>query len=614
MLIKYRLMFNTALLIMSLLVVISVTTYTEKTVGDLSHGLELTGAIKSDILELRRNEKDFLARKDDKYVDKYTNRFQRLSSDIATLKTLFTSYNLETTDINGLSQATDEYRQHFMMLVNQQKQIGYHPKDGFYGELRDAAHQIESQVKSGDPSLLIVLLQLRRDEKDFMLRLDPKYIDKFNTHYYELKQLMTELRYGDVEVLNNYHEKFIQLTQANETMGLTPKLGIQGTMRATIHTTEEMLSALIVHSKEEISTTNTLMVWILYGAFAAISVVALVVNLVNSNRILEAISRLRNLMIDVEHTNDLTKRADDQGKDEIAEMAVHLNQLLQKFESIIIDVNHSVKTLNGATTDLSSSVGDNQQSIEHQLGQAETVTMAVSTLTGTIDGIVTNTTDAATKAELTNQNALNGNKGVQATIEQIRHLSNNLEKSHQEAKKLVNDSEHITKVMDVIRGIAEQTNLLALNAAIEAARAGEQGRGFAVVADEVRTLASRTQDSTKEIETIVDTLQQRSKSMMSLITDCQQQGKESADKASAAGDVLSEITENMASILAMTTSIADAIDNQSHGVMEVNNGVEFIRQQVDKTAQHSSNNASLSDELAKHALQLNDSVQRYKVS
>lgn len=599
---------------MSLLVVISVTTYTEKTVGDLSHGLELTGAIKSDILELRRNEKDFLARKDDKYVDKYTNRFQRLSSDIATLKTLFTSYNLETTDINGLSQATDEYRQHFMMLVNQQKQIGYHPKDGFYGELRDAAHQIESQVKSGDPSLLIVLLQLRRDEKDFMLRLDPKYIDKFNTHYYELKQLMTELRYGDVEVLNNYHEKFIQLTQANETMGLTPKLGIQGTMRATIHTTEEMLSALIVHSKEEISTTNTLMVWILYGAFAAISVVALVVNLVNSNRILEAISRLRNLMIDVEHTNDLTKRADDQGKDEIAEMAVHLNQLLQKFESIIIDVNHSVKTLNGATTDLSSSVGDNQQSIEHQLGQAETVTMAVSTLTGTIDGIVTNTTDAATKAELTNQNALNGNKGVQATIEQIRHLSNNLEKSHQEAKKLVNDSEHITKVMDVIRGIAEQTNLLALNAAIEAARAGEQGRGFAVVADEVRTLASRTQDSTKEIETIVDTLQQRSKSMMSLITDCQQQGKESADKASAAGDVLSEITENMASILAMTTSIADAIDNQSHGVMEVNNGVEFIRQQVDKTAQHSSNNASLSDELAKHALQLNDSVQRYKVS
>ena len=594
--------------------VISVTTYTEKTVGDLNHALELTSSIKSDILELRRNEKDFLARKDDKYVEKYTSRQQKLSSSIATLKTLFELYSLDTTEIDGLNQATRQYRDHFMALVNQQKQIGYHPKDGFYGELRDAAHQIEAQVKNGDPSLLILLLQLRRDEKDFMLRLDPKYIDKFTGHFQQLKQLMTQLGYGDVAVLHNYHEKFIQLTQANETMGLTPKLGIQGTMRTTVHTTEEMLNALIVHSKQEISATNALMAWVLYGAFAVISALALIINLVNSNRILEAISSLRNLMVDVEHTNDLTKRADTQGKDEIAEMAVHLNQLLQKFEDIIIDVNHSVKTLNSATNDLSSSVGDNQQSIEHQLGQAETITMAVSTLTGTIDGIVTNTTDAATKAELTNQNALNGNKGVQATIEQIRHLSNNLEKSHQEAKKLVNDSEHITKVMDVIRGIAEQTNLLALNAAIEAARAGEQGRGFAVVADEVRTLASRTQDSTQEIETIVDTLQQRSKSMMSLITDCQQQGQESADKASAAGDVLSEITENMASILAMTTSIADAIDHQSNGVMEVNNGVESIRLQVDKAAQHSSNNASLSDELAKHALNLNDSVQRYRVS
>lgn len=613
MLIKYRLMFNTALLILSLLVVISVTTYTEKTVGDLSHGVEITGTIKSDILELRRNEKDFLARKDDKYVDKYNNRYQKLSADIAELKALFVQYDLTTNEIDGLANATAKYREHFMALVAQQKRIGYHPKDGFYGELRDAAHQIEEQVKGGDPSLTIMLLQLRRNEKDFMLRLDTKYVDKFTGNFYKLEQLMKSQSYGNIDVLHNYYDKFIQLTQANETMGLTPKLGIQGTMRSTIHTTEEMLSALITHSKKEISATNTLMSWILYSAFAAISALALVVNLVNSNRILHAVGRLRNLMIDVEQTNDLTKRANDVGKDEIAEMAFHLNQLLKKFESIIVDVNHSVKTLNGATDDLSHSVGDNQQSIESQLHQAQTVTSAMENLTATIDGIVVNTTDAASKAQLTNKNALDGNEGVQATITQIQQLSHNLEQSHTEAKKLVNDSEHITTVMDVIRGIAEQTNLLALNAAIEAARAGEQGRGFAVVADEVRTLASRTQDSTQEIESIVDTLQQRSKNMMALITDCQQQGVESANKAAAAGDMLSEITENMASILSMTTSIADAIDHQSQGVMEVNTGVESIRQQVDKTAQHSNNNAALSDELAKHALHLNDAVAAYKV-
>jgi methyl-accepting chemotaxis protein len=342
--------------------------------------------------------------------------------------------------------------------------------------------------------------------------------------------------------------------------------------------------------------------------------VALSVNLLNSNRILAAIGRLRNLMVDVGQTNDLTKRASELGKDEISDMSQQLNILLQKFENIIIGVNGSVNTLNNATSKLSDNVGENQQGIDSQINQASVVTNAVEKLTNTINGIVVNTTDAAAKAKLTNESAVSGNEGVIATIEQIKLLSTNLEQSQQEAQKLVSDSVHITKVMDVIRGIAEQTNLLALNAAIEAARAGEQGRGFAVVADEVRTLASRTQDSTQEIETIVETLQQRSKNMMVLITDCQSQGHESADKAAAAGDMLSEITENMANILDMTTSIASAIEDQSEGVMEVNEGVSSIRLEVDKNAEYSNNNAQLSDELAQHAYHLNDAVKIYNVS
>lgn len=140
-------------------------------------------------------------------------------------------------DIDGLSQATKQYQAHFLALVNQQKRIGYNPKDGYYGQLRDAAHDIEGQIKGGDPSLLIGLLQLRRDEKDFMLRLSTKYVDKFNTHFHDLKQLMLSQSYGSIAVLDNYHDKFIQLAQANQVMGLTPKEGIKGEMRGTIHAT-----------------------------------------------------------------------------------------------------------------------------------------------------------------------------------------------------------------------------------------------------------------------------------------------------------------------------------------------------------------------------------------
>lgn len=606
-------MFNTALLIVSLSIIISVTTYTENTIADLNHGVELTSTIKTDILELRRNEKDFLARKDAKYVDKYQQRFKKLSAHLIALDSLLSAYDLNTNDITGLSEATKKYQEHFMALVRQQQRIGYHPKDGFYGQLRDAAHAIEAQVKGGRASLMIGLLQLRRDEKDFMLRLNTKYIDKFNSHFHELKQLMLAQGYGEIAVLDNYHDKFIQLTQANKTMGLTSKEGIQGVMRSTIHTTEEMLIALITHSKSEIESTSTLMTTLLYSVFLLILLIALSVNMLNSNRILSAIGKLRGLMVEVGVSNDLTKRANDTSNDEIADMAYHLNQLLSKFEGIIIDVNGCVSTLNNATDKLSDSVKDNQQGIHSQLSQTELVTNTVAQLKHTIDGIVINTNDAAAKAKLTNESAVSGNAGVIATIEQIKRLSSNLEQSQQEAQKLVSDSEHISKVMDVIRGIAEQTNLLALNAAIEAARAGEQGRGFAVVADEVRTLASRTQDSTQEIESIVDTLQQRSKNMMTLITDCQSQGRESANKAAAAGEMLSEITENMANILGMTTSIATAIEAQSQGVIEVNDGVGCIRGEVDKNAEYSNNNSTLSAQLAQHANHLNDAVRDYHV-
>ena len=131
------------------------------------------------------------------------------------------------------------------------------------------------------------------------------------------------------------------------------------------------------------------------------------------------------------------------------------------------------------------------------------VATAVTEMVATVDEIANNTNAAASKAETTNNNAIIGKEGVTQTIAKIDQLSEKLKESESIVQELAKDSHTIGSVLDVIRGIAEQTNLLALNAAIEAARAGEQGRGFAVVADEVRTLASRTQDSTQEIETII---------------------------------------------------------------------------------------------------------------
>ncbi|NRA54742.1 MAG: hypothetical protein HRU23_11410 [Gammaproteobacteria bacterium] len=147
---------------------------------------------------------------------------------------------METKDLDQLKIAITQYNQHFLSLVEQQKIIGYHAKEGLYGELRDAAHDIEDMLKksNSNSNLLVGLLQLRRDENDFMLRVDGKYITKFDQHFKEMNAKFLSMNSPPPEQLTQYREKFINLTQAYQAMGMTPDTGIMGEMRSSIHSTQ----------------------------------------------------------------------------------------------------------------------------------------------------------------------------------------------------------------------------------------------------------------------------------------------------------------------------------------------------------------------------------------
>jgi len=332
-----------------------------------------------------------------------------------------------------------------------------------------------------------------------------------------------------------------------------------------------------------------------------------------SRGIINTVTEMRDLMKKVSSTNDLTLRAELKGNDELTEMAKVFNEMLATFRHLIVECNQSVETVNVATQSLAENISVANEGVDTQMQQTDLVATAVTEMVATVDEIAKNTEDAANKAQLTTENAERGKDGVSSTIEQISVLSSTLEESEHIVSELAKDSHTIGSVLDVIRGIAEQTNLLALNAAIEAARAGEQGRGFAVVADEVRTLASRTQDSTQEIEGIISSLQTRTKEIVDHMGTCRKQGDDSAEQASSAGKMLEEITSDVSLIMDMNTAIATAIQEQSSVASEVNEHVVMIRDVTEQAADSAKQNEHMSEELSQQAKVLHSEVSRFKV-
>ena len=390
-----------------------------------------------------------------------------------------------------------------------------------------------------------------------MLRFDTKYVNKFDDIYQPLlAQLVNDRTL--LKTLKVYRDKFISLTEAHDILGLSSNEGLRGKMRSAVQQTQVILDEVIQDSRQQLAETTQNTSVIFHLIFFIISAVVVISSILLGRSIINPINSLGDLMHTISKENSLSLRANEDGNDEIGRMSKEFNLLLENFSRIISQVNLSVTTLNSTTSSLLSNITDSNQGMEKQLHETDMVATSMSEMALTIDEIASSTTDTATRANETNKSAIVGQSGVKDTIVQIELLAKNLEQSEKQASILVEDSENIGSVLDVIRSIADQTNLLALNAAIEAARAGEQGRGFAVVADEVRTLASRTQESTTEIEAIVDKLQNRTQHMVGLISNCLIQGNDSAKKASAAGVMLDKITNHTRAITDMTNSIAAA--------------------------------------------------------
>jgi methyl-accepting chemotaxis protein len=320
-----------------------------------------------------------------------------------------------------------------------------------------------------------------------------------------------------------------------------------------------------------------------------------------------------NTMLNIVASGDLSMKLDETGKDEFAQLSKNCNSLIDNLRNLIESIVNRSAQLAAAAEQTSAVTAQSTTAIEEQRNQVEQAASATTEMSSTSQSVLASANDALDEIKHADDEAERVKRISAVGRETIEQLAEEVDSAAQVINQLQQDSASIGGILDVIRGIAEQTNLLALNAAIEAARAGEQGRGFAVVADEVRTLASRTQESTSEIQTMIEALQTGAEKAVTVMdagkskaTDCVNQSEE-ADKA------LEVITHAVHEAFDRSSQIATAAEEQSVVAHEISENLESIVTIAEQTTAGSQQTASSSSEVARLAEELQQSVQEFKI-
>ncbi|WP_348739607.1 methyl-accepting chemotaxis protein [Pseudomonas rhodesiae] len=310
---------------------------------------------------------------------------------------------------------------------------------------------------------------------------------------------------------------------------------------------------------------------------------------------------------------DLTRRLTSDRADELGAIASGFNTFLIKLQGMITQVVSSVQKVSDSSEHTADIAIRTNQGVHKQMVEIDQVATAVHEMTATAQDVARNATQAAQAASHADQAASQGMRIVRDTSASIGVLAEEIGKAVAVVQTLAKDSENINAILTAIRGIAEQTNLLALNAAIEAARAGEQGRGFAVVADEVRNLAQKTQQATEEIQAMIQQLQQGTRDVVRVMEDSQHRTDESVQHAAKAAEALETITQAVSVINDMNTQIASAAEEQSAVAEDINRNVINIGQVANEVAGGADESSAASADLTKLAEQQRRLINQFKV-
>ncbi|MDW2009007.1 methyl-accepting chemotaxis protein [Vibrio sp. Vb0301] len=544
--IRQKLYFLGVIAILGIVALLGTSSHFENKSNDLNHAIKLVGDLEIRLLNLRRNEKDFLLRSNDKYLNKFDANVDKFIDTEKELANILKSNELPSSQ--QFKQDLLAYQRGFQNLVSAYQRYGLDSKSGLLAGYEQAL--LEAKQRS-DHQQLLALVRFDSAVKAGL----------FNSDLLEGQYAPELIKTGK------------QLAAQKQVVGVAYDKGLLGETRALSHAVEEQfetfstaLSSAAAQRDEQMSTIKQVITaLILVVIFALIWQISRSIN----TRVNSLLGTIRS----ISETNNMGLRSDLKGQDELFDISHHLNDLLDKLEHLISSTQEKSAQLTASTDNMHRELEGVMEQFHTQTDHTASMATAVQQMVATIGEISESTSVAVEGVHQAANNAEQGRGVVEATVTNIGQLTTILSNSQQSIGSLNQHVDKIGGAVNIIQEIAEQTNLLALNAAIEAARAGEQGRGFAVVADEVRALASRTHQSTEEITRVVSDIQTQMSTVVADIDQCNDQGQQTLNASEKLDSSLQQIITDMHSIQGNSERRASAIEEQGIVMNQVSGSI-----------------------------------------
>ena len=544
--IRQKLYFLGVIAILGIVALLGTSSHFANKSNELNHAIKLVGDLEIRLLNLRRNEKDFLLRSNDKYLNKFDANVDKFLNTEKELASILTSNELPSSQ--RFKQDLLAYQKGFQNLVSAYQRYGLDAKSGLLSGYEQAL--LEAKQRS-DHQQLLALVRFDSAVKS----------GQFNSDLLVGLYAPELIKTGKL------------VAAQKQVVGVAYDQGLLGETRALSHAVEEQfetfstaLSSAAAKRDEQMSTIKQVITALILGViFALIWQISRSIN----TRVNSLLGTIRS----ISETNNMGLRSDLKGKDELFDISHHLNDLLDKLEQLISGTQEKSAQLTASTDNMHRELEGVMEQFHTQTDHTASMATAVQQMVATIGEISESTSVAVEGVHQAANNAEQGRSVVETTVTNIGQLTSILSNSQQSIGSLNQHVDKIGGAVNIIQEIAEQTNLLALNAAIEAARAGEQGRGFAVVADEVRALASRTHQSTEEITRVVVDIQTQMSTVVADIDQCNDQGQQTLNASEKLDSSLQQIITDMHAIQGNSERIASAIEEQGIVMNQVSGSI-----------------------------------------